>query len=220
MITLYHFPGACSRVTMSALEEIGVEFEDCVVNLRAAEQKSSKYLSVNPKAKVPALSIDGHIMTENPAILVYLDRQYPDAKLLPSSADPIEANQGLVDLVWCGGTIHPIVRQIRNPIRFTKGNPEDVKADGFDKFTGEAQVFSERLSVNQWWYGEAWSIVDVYVYWAYSTAAKGDFPVSEYPGLLDHAERVRARPSFQRGLTRELAAAERINLDPAAVSLL
>ena len=83
-ITLYHFPGACSRVTMQALEEIGLSYDDVGVNMRTNGQKAPDYLAVNPKGKVPAIGFDGHIMTENAAILWFLHSQHPDAALLPA----------------------------------------------------------------------------------------------------------------------------------------
>ena len=63
----------------------------------------------------------------------------------------------------------------------------------------------------------AWSIVDTYLNWTYSTAAIGGFPLKDYPVLLAHAERVRARPSFQRALAREVAAVKehQLSIDPA-----
>ena len=61
--------------------------------------------------------------------------------------------------------------------------------------------------------------MDTYVYWAYSTAAAGGFPIGDYPVLTAHAERVRARPSFQRMLDRERAAIEhaRLPIDPSGL---
>ena len=208
-MTLFMFPGACSRVTMSALEEAGLDYEDRMVNLRSNEQKSPSYLSLNPKGKVPALRVGERTMTENAAILWFLHRQNPAANMLPRSESPIEDNQGLIDLVWCSGTLHPIVRQIRNPMRWTKGDTSGVREDGMDKFAHECETFQGRLSGGRWWYGSAWSIVDVYIYWLYSTAEKGSFALSAYPELAEHAARVRARPSFRRGLQREEAAVAR-----------
>ncbi|WP_206243968.1 glutathione S-transferase family protein [Novosphingobium terrae] len=208
MTIVFCFPGACSRVTMTALEEIGAPYEDRVVNIRESAQKSADYLRVNPKGKVPALEIDGKVMTENAAILHFLHRRNPAAKLLPHDADPVLDNQGLIDLVWCSGTIHPIVRQIRMPVKWTSGDPAGVRADGLEKFARECAAIAGRIG-EAWWYGDQWSIIDTYLYWAYSTARRGGFALEDYPALLDHAERVRARPAFQRVLARETAAVER-----------
>ena len=201
---LFQYPGACSRVTMSALEEIGLPFTDRLVDL-------SDYLRVNPKGKVPTLVHDGQVMTENAAILFFLDGQHGETGLLPHHDDPMRDNQGLVDLVWCAGTIHPMVRQVRNPIRFTKGETDGIKADGMEKLAHECVAMEARIG-DGWWYGDRWSIIDVYLYWACSTAALGGFPLDRYPALLGHAGRVRDRPSFGRALARERDAADRAGL--------
>ena len=212
-ITLFHFPTACSRVTMNALEEAGIDYETQMVNLHSGEQKSPEYLEVNPKGKVPALRIDGQLLTENSVILGLLDQLYPAAGLLPRSEDPVRAMQPHIDMAWCAATLHPIVRQIRNPQRWTKGETSGIQADGIEKMSRECAGFAARLSAGRWWYGERWSIVDTYIYWIYSTSGKGDlFPLDRFPALGEHAARVRERPSFQRVLKRERAALEAAGL--------
>ena len=206
-LILFHFPAACSRVTMSALEEIGLPFEARCVNFRKGAQQSPEYLALNPKGKVPALSIDGYVITESPAILAFLNRQYPDAGLLPNRGHPVLDNQGLTDLAWCSSTLHPMVRQIRMPMKWTQGDSTGVKVDGLQKFGHECRGIAARVA-NGWWYDSGWSIVDVYLYWTYSTAALGGFPLGDYPALAAHAARVRMRPSFERALARERAAVE------------
>lgn len=202
---LFQYPGACSRVVMTALEEIGLSFSDRLVDLPAGGQTRPDYLAINPKGKVPALLHGGRVMTETPAILHFLDRQHPDAALLPHHEDPMRDNAALADLSWCSGTLHPMVRQVRNPFRFTRGETDGIRADGTEKLTRECAAMAARIG-DGWWYGERWSIVDVYLCWAYETAAVGGFPLDRYPALAGHAGRVRARPSFERALARERAA--------------
>jgi glutathione S-transferase len=218
-IALYMYPASCSRVTLSALEEIGVEYEDRPVNLGGGAQFGVEYLALNRKSKVPMLDVGGKTLTENAAILAYLDRAYPAAALLPHSEDLLEATRGLSDLVWCSSTLHPMVRQVRAPQKWTTGDPTDIRIDGIQKFGKECAYISQRVAGEGWWYGKHWSIIDVYVYWAYSTAAVGGFPLRDYPQLLAHTERVRGRASFQRALAREVAAVKRagLPLDVAAL---
>lgn len=207
-IVIYQFPASCSRVTMTALEEIGLSYEDRCVNIRIAQQKSPEYLTMNPKGKVPTVIVDGTVMTENAAILAFLDGQHPEANLLPRTDNPVFDNRGLIDLVWVSSTIHPIVRQVRMPVKLTSGDPSGVKADGMTKFADECAKLAARIG-DGWWYGDDWSILDTYLYWAYSTAEVGGFGLANYPLLLAHAKRVRARPSFQRVLAKETAMVER-----------
>lgn len=205
MIELYHFPAACSRVTMTALEEIGLAYTPICVNLRASAQKDDAYLAINPKGTVPAIVFDGRVMTENAAILWYLHAQHPKAGLLPEGDDAQSRFAPLSDLVWCSGTLHPNVRQIRMPAKLTRGDTDGVRADGLAKFALQCGRIAARIA-DGWWYSDRWSIVDTYLYWAYSTARKGGFPLDDYPVLIDHARRVRERPSFQRVLEVEAAA--------------
>jgi glutathione S-transferase len=201
---LFQFPAACSRVTINALEETGVAYQARLVNLHAGQQKSPEYLAVNPKGKVPALSIDGHLMTENPAILSYLDQQYPAAGLLPKHGDPVKAMQPHTDMAWCAATLHPIVRQIRNPQRWSLGDTQGIQADGIEKMNKECTLMDQRLSDGRWWYGSEWSILDTYIYWVYSTAGQGaEFALGRFRALTEHAARVRERPAFIRTLERE-----------------
>lgn len=208
-LTLYFFPGACSRVTMTALEATGAPYRDQLVNIRTDEQKTPDYRRVNPKGKVPALAIDGRIMTENAAILVFLDRQFPQAGLLPHSTDPVADIAPLSDLLWCSSTLHPAMRQIRAPDKYTVGDPADVMADGMRKFATECTRIAEGVD-GRWWYGDRWSIIDVYLFWLCNVAEKGGFPLSDYPAIVDHAARVRRIAPLQRALERERAGAERL----------
>ena len=66
-IVIYPYPGACSRVTMDALETIGLDYEDRCVNIAKAAQKDPDYLALNPKGKVPTMVFEGTTMTENAA---------------------------------------------------------------------------------------------------------------------------------------------------------
>lgn len=206
-ITLYQFPGACSRVTMNALEEAGLEYNDVPVNLRQKPQERGEYLAVNPTGKVPTMAINGRVLKENAAILWTLHNLYPDAGLLPKASDPVSTQPYLADLVWCSGTMHPMVRQVRMPQKWTSGEVDGVREDGIAKLLVEAERISARIG-DTWWYDDGWSIVDTYIYWGFSTAAKGGFPIDRFAALADHADRVRARPSFQRVLAREERAVE------------
>ena len=55
-IELLWFPGTCSRVTLIALEELGVPFRTRVSPVPRASD--AQFLSVNPEGKVPVLEMD------------------------------------------------------------------------------------------------------------------------------------------------------------------
>lgn len=147
-VTLFSYSGACSRVTMTALEEAAlvqtVQWTDITTNAQYAPD----YLALNRKAKVPTLMVGEATLTENAAILHYLHCTYPDARLLPQTGDAVQDAQGLSDLVWCGGMLHPMVRQIHAPQKWTKGSDEQtagIRADGLEKLAKEWPISTRGL---------------------------------------------------------------------------
>jgi glutathione S-transferase len=83
-ILLYYAPIACSLVPYVTPTEANANFEVRTVNLRKEQQKSADYLKLNPKHKVPLLVVDGRSLSENVAIQIWIARNFPQAKLLPS----------------------------------------------------------------------------------------------------------------------------------------
>lgn len=79
---LYYMPGACSMTPHTALEWIGQPYE--VQSVDRSEIKSPEYLKLNPQGAVPLL-VDGDlVLSQNAAILAYLDARFPQARLFGS----------------------------------------------------------------------------------------------------------------------------------------
>jgi len=116
MLTLYYWPGASSVIPHITLEEIGAPYERELINLAKGEHKSNAYLQINPRGKVPALSINGDVLTENVAILTYLAKLFPDARLLHQ--DLSEESRCLSMMSWFASTVHPTFAHIIRPERF------------------------------------------------------------------------------------------------------
>lgn len=206
VITLYHQPGACSRVALNALEEVGATFTDKGLNLARGDQRAPEFLAINPKGKVPTLIFNDRVISENPAIIYFIHQQYPRAGLLPWLADSADCIRGLSDLMWCASSLHPMVRQLMKPSAFTTADEKPVWDSGKLQVDQFATQLEGVLAKQPWWYGEAWSIVDVYLWWITETAKAGHYDFSPYPNVLDFQQRIRSRPSFQRALDRELKA--------------
>lgn len=83
MYKLFYAPNTCSLATLIVLEETGAKYELVKVDFSIAEEHSTEYLLVNPKARVPALETPEGMLTETPAILVYLAQTFPQSNLLP-----------------------------------------------------------------------------------------------------------------------------------------
>jgi glutathione S-transferase-like protein len=117
MLTLYYSPGACSMAPHIALEEAGAPYALHLVSIPKGEHQAPEYLqNVNPRGKVPALRTDDGVLTENVAILTYIARSFPHAKLLPE--EPIGMARCLEHMAYLSNTVHPVFTNIVRPGRF------------------------------------------------------------------------------------------------------
>ncbi|WP_339746492.1 glutathione S-transferase family protein [uncultured Maricaulis sp.] len=104
-ITLYHCPRTRGFHALWMLEEIGNSFEVKLVNIRD-EIEGEAYAGVNPMRKVPALDVDGHLVTESTAICAWLADACPGAALAPAINDIARADY-LRWLFFCAACIEP-----------------------------------------------------------------------------------------------------------------
>src|SRR5699024_6246872 len=82
-------PHSRSSVTRALLEELGVRYDLVAVDLKRDEQHSDAYLAINPMGKVPAIRHAGALVTEQPAILMYLADLHPEKHLAPALDDAL-----------------------------------------------------------------------------------------------------------------------------------
>lgn len=103
----YWRSSAAYRVRI-ALHLKGLDFDQQAVNIAppASEQRTSGFLAVNPQGRVPALAVDGEVLTQSLAILEYLDERFPAPPLLPREAGARARVRADAQLVACD--IHPL----------------------------------------------------------------------------------------------------------------
>jgi len=115
----------------------------------------------------------------------------------------VKEAQQVSDLIWVASTIHPMVRQVRAPHRFTSGETAGVEADGAAKIADLLDLLEERFRHGDWWHGADWSIIDVYLHWCLSTAVSAGVEIQPYSNVSAHFESVLALPEYAEALARE-----------------
>lgn len=209
-LTLYHVHTACTRVTLTALEQVGVPYEDRMIDFWSGENRSPEYLAINPQGKVPCLLIDGEPLTENVAIMRWLHATWPEAGLFPAAATPLDEAKQLAALAWISSAWHPTVRAVKVPMMWTTGDVEPVKERGGQLFSALLDILDAELATRRWWFGEEWSIVDTYFWWATINSEFGGFDLSPWKNVARHRADNEALPQLQRALAREEAAKARM----------
>ncbi len=169
-----------------ALHEIGVPFEAKPVSFAKKENRTPAYLALNPEGTVPLLLIDGRPLTEVAAILFYLARRHPEAKLLP--ADDPEAEAQIVSwMSFIASSVHP------------------ARKAGIERLNHVYGITEQRLGQHEWLVGR-YSIADIHLFRLFWRFVNSLHPAPEtFPNLFRHYERMMARPAVQR--TCEIEAA-------------
>ncbi len=84
----------------------GLTYDYAPVNLGAGQQHKAEYRAVNPQRLVPALEVDGVVLTQSLAILEWLDETHPEPRLLPKTPLDRVVVRAMADVIACD--IHPL----------------------------------------------------------------------------------------------------------------
>jgi glutathione S-transferase len=205
-LKFYYSPGACALASHIALEEAGAEFEPVRVALAKGEQNTPEYRRINPKGRVPALAVDDWIITENPAILRFVARSNPTAKLWPE--DPRAEAACAEWMAWMSCTVHAAYAHIRRAERYATGDEaiENVKAKGRESCREIWAAIDAKLAQGPWAAGEQYSVADGYlqVFWNWGKGPVLGYDMAkDFPNWTAHARRMAQRPAVQRAFARE-----------------
>lgn len=103
----YWRSSAAYRVRI-ALNIKGIQWEHRGINLikEGGEQKQTAFANLNPQKLVPALEVDGHVLTQSLPIMEYLEEKHPKPELLPRDSLGKARVRALAQLIAC--EIHPL----------------------------------------------------------------------------------------------------------------
>lgn len=100
------FRSSTSIRVRAALGLKGLAYDYAAWNLRTNEHFSSEFLAVNPQGLVPALELDGLVLTQSVPIIEYLEERFPQPPLLPEDAAGRARVRALAAMIAC--EIHPL----------------------------------------------------------------------------------------------------------------
>ncbi|MGZ3404255.1 MAG: glutathione S-transferase family protein [Phenylobacterium sp.] len=202
-LKLFHAWGSCSLASLIALEESGADYELVVMDTKAGDQRTAEYAKINPKARVPSLVTNQGVLTETPAILAWIAQAWPAARLAPT--DPWAFAQAQAFNSNLCSTVHVAHAHKHRGYRWT----DDVAAHAaMTAAVPKNEIACFRLIEDEmfrgpWVLGEAFSICDAYLYTLFGWLPGDGVDVSQFPAILDHSERMAARPAVRKVLARQ-----------------
>lgn len=189
-ITLYHSPASRAFTAYWMLEELGVPFKVETVDIRKGEQKNPEYLKLNPSGKVPTITDGKVVVSENPAIGIYLADRYGYGTLAPKIE---EADRGpyLKWMVYSTAVVDPVVSLHAQKI--------DVPGFGvsFGTYDDMVRVLTATLKGRKYLLGDRFTAADVVLGGTISTALYNKTLPPE-PSLVDYNTRLTHRPAYHR----------------------
>jgi glutathione S-transferase len=203
MITLYYSPGACSLAAHVALEEAQADFEAKRIAIADGDNIKPEFLAINPRGFVPALDVDGQVITENVAVLIYVASRFPEAQLLPFD-HAFALARAIQQMVFLSGSLHIAYAQLWRPHRFTADENvhEQISEGGRERILNYHAEIERQLAETAYFAGDEYSLVDPYLLVFYRWGKRIGIEMS-YPHWAEHSRIVLQRPAVRRAIERE-----------------
>ena len=184
MLTLHGTPPTRALRVIWLLNELGLDYALCPVDLTQGEAKRPPFIELNPAAKVPVLVDGDTVLTESAAIQLYLAEKYPEAGLIPTS---LEARAQVYRWMFFLVTEieQPLWRIARNTFIYPEAQrlPQDV-ALAEDECRAMLDVLEAHMAGRTYLVGDRPSVAD------FNAAYTLDW--ANEAGLLDGTPRLRA----------------------------
>lgn len=206
MLTLYYAPNTCSLASHIALEDTGAEYELRRIDFRTTEQQSTDYLRINPKARVPALATSRGVLTETPAMLVFIAQSYPGAELAPLEEPFAFAELQSFNSYLCS-TVHVAHAHRMRGYRWADEQTSfaDMKRKVPQSVGGCFALIEGILLKGPWVMGDRYTIADPYLFTLAQWLEADGVDVSRLPRVIEHRSRMAERPSVIKAIAEELA---------------
>jgi glutathione S-transferase len=202
--TLYGSPSTASLVVHWLLIELHIPHTLHMLDFERNEQKSAEYLALNPAGRVPALVIDGEVLTEAAAIVMHLADSHPEAQLAPALGSRQRA-QYYRWMFFMANTLQPAYRAwfyATEPAG--EGNAKPVKEQARRQLENAWQAVADHLQANgPYLLGEELSAADFLLTMLMRWSRNMPRPSDAWPVLKAFADRMKSRPAFKEVYARE-----------------
>lgn len=208
MFKFYYTPHTCALASHIALEHAGAEYQAIRINFAKNEQRSPEYLRINPKGRVPALVTDRGVLTETPAILLYICQSFPAANLAPLN-DPFALAEVQAFNSYLCSTLHIAHAHRMRGYRWV----DDSNADAITAMqkkvpqsVGEGFALIENeMFRGPWVMGADYTICDMYLFTLAQWMEGDGVDPARFPKVSGHRQRMLELPIVRKVIADELA---------------
>ena len=200
-IDFHYWPTPNGWKVAILLEELGIAYRLCPVNIGRGDQFRPEFLSISPNNRMPAIvdhDVEGEPVSvfESGAIMFYLAEK--TGRFIPGNA------RGRVEslewLFWQTGNQGPMAGQLSHFVNYAPGDhpySHQRYANEYDRCLG---VLERRLEGRTWLLGEEYSVADM-IAWPWVLIARPlGVSLDAYPRVSAWRAAIKDRPAVQRAV--------------------
>lgn len=203
MITFHgYFRSSAAYRCRIALNLKNVSYNFSPVHLRrdGGEQSKPAYLAINPQGLVPALEVDGTVLTQSLAIIEYLDEVYPTPHLLPHDKIGRANVRAFAEIIACD--THPLQNlRVLQYLKQEYGQPQEAIDKWCQHWLSKGLLACEKLLAKQsqafpFAFGNAPGLADICLVPQLYAADRFKVDLSDMPRLKAIREICETLPAF------------------------
>lgn len=170
------------------------------VHLRKGEQRAERFKAINPQGLVPALEVEGHVLTQSLAIIEWLDETVPEPALLPG--DAFERAEIRAFALAIAADIHPIDNlRVLNWLKSPLGHSQEEVDGWYRHWCAEGLAALEQVAVRhahrgRFTFGDTPTLADICLVPQLNGARRFGGTTDAYPRLTAIEAACNALPAF------------------------
>jgi len=210
-ILLHYHPWSRAAGVRWLLEELEVPYDVHFVDFNAPGGVDEAYRSIHPHKKVPAVEIDGQVLTERAALTIDLADRFPKAGLAPAVGDPLRSSY-LYMLVYCDSVFDPCVAARAHGLTYASN---DYSFGTFDDMIKNVQA---RLGAQPYAAGDRFTAADTQLASSLSFTMNQLQVVPRLPEFEAYLARIAERPAYVRAQRLDLELMQSLGRLPASAA--
>lgn len=184
----------------------GADYETVRVDFATNAQRKPEYLAINPKGRVPALVTDRGVLTETPAILLFICQSYPKARLAPLDDVFALAQVQAFNSYLCS-TLHVAHAHRMRGYRWADDPAAiaEMKRKAPQAVSECFALVEHEMFKGPWVMGDTYSICDMYLFTLAQWLEADGIDLTKIPNVVDHRRRMSELPAVRKVVAAELA---------------
>jgi glutathione S-transferase len=194
-LQIYGVPRSRAFRTLWLAKELGLDYDNVMVDFATGETRQQPYLAINPNGHVPAIDDNGFVLWESMAINLYLAKKHGLGTLYPKSLED-EARCWQWSLWGMTEFERHVLTAMFNRAIYPEDKRDTAAADAAEKeLQHPLGVLDGAVSGSQYLIGDDFTVADLNVASILSWARPARIDFGPFPKAADWLQRCALRPA-------------------------